>query len=143
MDHIVALDSGANEIETLLKGTKSMIIRGADIQCVSRYSVSEGDVLYLVNNDNFKKVRAKATVSSVYFSYQLSSEESYEMIIRNQDKLTLPDSLFYKWAGKKYLVLIGLRDIESIHDFPFFINGFKGTEDWYTVPDRMQKAHIR
>jgi hypothetical protein len=37
------------------------------------------------------------------------------MIIRNQDKLVLPDKLFYKWAGKKYLVLIGVRDVEKLH----------------------------
>jgi len=120
MNYLVTLDSEAKEIENLIKGTKSMIIHGANIKCIPYGIVAEGDILYLVNNDNCTEVKAKGVVSSVYNSYKLSVEESYEMIIRNQDKLYLPDDLFYRWAGKKYLVLIELRDVEEVQSF--FIN---------------------
>jgi hypothetical protein len=120
MNYLVTLDSEAKEIENLIKGTKSMIIHGANIKCIPYGIVAEGDILYFVNNDNCTEVKAKGVVSSVYNSYRLSVEESYEMIIRNQDKLYLPDDLFYRWAGKKYLVLIELRDVEEVQSF--FIN---------------------
>lgn len=120
MNHIVTLDAGANEIGNLIRGIKSMIIQGADLKCVPYGIVEEGDILYFVNNDRQDEVKAKGVVSTVYNSYPLSVEESYEMIIRHQDKLILPDDLFYKWAGKKYLVLIWLRDVEEVR--PFFIN---------------------
>jgi hypothetical protein len=120
MNYIVILDSGSKEIENLLMGTKSMIIHGANVECIPYGIVAEGDILYFVNNDNCNEVKAKGVVSSVYNSYRLSVEESFEMIIRNQDKLCLPDDQFYRWAGKKYLVLIELRDVEALQ--PFFIN---------------------
>ncbi len=124
MDYIVTLDAGANEIENLLSGTKSMIIRGADEKCIPYGIVHEGDILYFTYNNNCNSIRAKAIVSSVYNSCQLSEEESYEMIIRNQEKLSLPDDLFYKWAGKKYLILIGLKEVKEIETgFPSVSHG--------------------
>ena len=133
MNHIVTLDSQANEIENLIHGTKSMIIHGADEKCIPYGIVEEGDVLYFVTSENHAKVKAKAVVSSVYNSYQLSETESYEMIIRNQDKLFLPDDLFYKWAGKKYLVLIGLRDVEEVQPFHIFRNSRSYKDAWVSV----------
>ncbi len=87
--------------------------------------VAEGDVLYFVNDNNPAEIKAKGIVSSVYNSYQLSVAESFEMIIRNQDKLRLPDDLFYKMAGKRYLVLIGLRDVEEVQSL--LINSFSNS----------------
>jgi hypothetical protein len=114
MNHVVILDAVANEIEDLLRGDKSMICRGADVINIPYGIVEVGDVLYFVNNNDHTVIKAKGVVSSVYNSCRLSPEESYEMIIRNQDKLRLPDDLFYKWAGKKYLLLIGVRDVQEI-----------------------------
>jgi hypothetical protein len=133
MDHIVTLNSEAHEIENLLQGTKSMIIHGSDVKCYPYGLVSEGDVLYFVSSNRSSEVKAKAVASSVYNSCLLSVEESFEMIIRNQDKLVLPDDLFYNYAGKKYLVLIGLSNIEKVK--PFRINRItsKKKDEWYTV----------
>jgi len=122
MDHIVTLDSEAKEIENLIKRAKSMIVHASDIKCIPYGMVAEGDVLYFVNDNNPAEIKAKGIVSSVYNSYQLSVAESFEMIIRNQDKLRLPDDLFYKIAGKRYLVLIGLRDVEEVQSL--LINSF-------------------
>lgn len=133
MDHIVSLDSGAQEIENLINGAKTMIIRGADIKCVPYGMVAEGDILYFVTVDNCSEIRARAVVLSVYNSYQLSSEESFEMIIRNQDRLILPDDQFYKWAGKKYLVLIGIRDAEEVQSFQIDRSITSNAEGWYTA----------
>jgi hypothetical protein len=114
MDHIVTLDSEAKEIENLITGSKSMIVHASDVKCIPYGLVAVGDVLYFVDDNNPAEIKAKGFVSSVYNSYKLSVAESFEMIIRNQDKLRLPDDLFYKMAGKRYLVLIGLRDVEEV-----------------------------
>ena len=130
MNYIVTLDSKAKEIENLLTGTKSMIIHGADIKCGPYGKVAEGDILYFVTNDHRTEVKARGFVSSIYNSYPLTEAESYELIIRNQDKLALPDDLFYKWAGKKYLVLIGLRDVEEVRPFLIDRSNLLSKEEW-------------
>ena len=94
MDHIVFLDAKSNEIENLVKGNKSMIIRGASGRKVPYGMVKEGDILYFINNNGEERIRARGEVISVYDSEKLSVEESFETIIRNQDKLQLPDRIF-------------------------------------------------
>jgi len=130
MDHIVYLDAKAKEIENLVLGNKSMILRGASAKEIPYGLVNEGDILYFINDNGEEEVKAMAIVSSVFNSEKLSNEESFETIIRNQDKLQLPDMLFEKLAGKQYLVLIGLDKIREVK--PFQIENRNSTKigDW-------------
>lgn len=133
MDHIVCLDAEAKELENLIMGSKSMIIRGATIKKTPYNQVNKGDSLYFIKNNGDLEVKARGTVSSVICSDKLSVEESFETIIRNQDKLQLPDNMFSEIAGKSYLVLIGLNDIQEVT--PFFIDRsyYSKRDDWIAV----------
>jgi hypothetical protein len=130
MDHIVVLDSASHELEDLLNGTKSMILRGADEIKIPYGKITRDDTLYFVNSDNRYVVEAKAIVSSAYSSCRLSVEESFELIIRNQNKLVLPDPLFYRWAGKKFITLVEVRNIQSVKPFRLNRGTFSGSVDW-------------
>jgi hypothetical protein len=63
----------------------------------------------------------------------LTEEESYGIIIRNQDRLQLPDNQFESIAGKRYLVLIGLANIERLIPFRFDSSSFVNSVDWIPV----------
>jgi hypothetical protein len=133
MDHVVYLDARSKELDNLIQGNKSMIIRGAAGRKIPHGRVSEGDVLYFINNNGEGRVKAKGVVTSVLNSDKLSVEESFETIIRHQDKLQLPDGLFERWAGKRYLVLIGIDDIQEIEPFRIDKSAFANTDDWIPV----------
>jgi hypothetical protein len=133
MDHVVCLDADSKEIENLINGNKSMIIHGADSIKPPHGLVNEGDVLYFIDDKRDGEVKAKGVVSLVFNSDQLSVEESFRTIIMHQDKLQLPDLQFDKWAGKKYLVLIGLADIEEVEPFHINESNYSKTDDWLTV----------
>lgn len=133
MDHVVYLDGKAQELDNLVKGNKSMIIRGAAGRKFPYGKVYEGDVLYFINNIGETDVKAMGIVSSVLNSDQLSVEESFETIIRHQDKLQLPDKQFEKLAGKRYLVLVGLKDIKKVTPFRIDKRNFRNTDDWMPV----------
>lgn len=130
MDHVVFLDYKSKELESLIKGLKSMIVCGANAIGFPSGGVNEGDVLYFINNNGEREVRASGVVSNVSYHNKLSKEESFETIIRHQDKLQLPDRQFYKWAGKSSLVLVDLDDIHEIEPLqiieynPTNINGW-------------------
>ena len=133
MDHVVCLDAGAKELENLINGNKSMIIRGSDERDLPYRSVNEGDILYFMCCIGYGEVKARGIVSSVYNSERLSVEASFETIIRNQDKLQLPDAQFERMAGKKYIVLIGIEEIEVIEPIRIDIARFTSQDDWLQV----------
>jgi hypothetical protein len=135
MDHVVCLDAGASELENLFNGNKSMILRGADVRDLPYGSVNKGDTLYFINSTCEGEVKARCSVSSVFKSEKLTMEESFETIIRHQDKLQLPDNLFERWAGKRYLVLIGIYDIEEVEPFRIDKSRFSCPDDWLPVGD--------
>jgi hypothetical protein len=133
MDHIVYVDTRAREMEDLVMGIKSMIIRGASGRKLPHGRVNEGDILYFVNNNGECEVKARGVVSSVLNTEKLTVEESFETIIRHQDKLQLPDKQFEKIAGKRYLVLIGLNEIEEVKPFRIDKTSFINMDDWIPV----------
>ena len=133
MDHVVYLDTKAKELENLVMGNKSMIVRGAAGRKIPHGRVNVGDVLYFINKNGEGKIKARGVVSSVFNSDKLSVEESFETIIKNQDKLQLPDKQFEKLAGKRYLVLIGLENIEMIEPFMLNKSIFANMDDWIPV----------
>ena len=133
MDHIVYLDAKAGEMENLLLGNKSMIIRGAAGRKLPHGRVRAGDTLYFVNNNCDGQIRARGVVATVFCSGMLTKEESFKTIIMNQDKLQLPDTQFEKIAGKRYLVLIGLEKLERIEPFRFDRKCFSKMDDWIPV----------
>ncbi len=135
MDHVVCLDAIASELENLVNGNKSMILRSSDAMVLPYGSVHKGDILYFINSDGDGEVKARGIVSYVFNSGKLSVEESFETIIRNQDKLQLPDKQFEKWAGKRYLVLIGVDDIEVIEPIIIDLTRFTFSPDWLKVED--------
>ena len=133
MDHIVYLDSKSREMESLLLGNKSMLVRGASGRKVPHGRVSEGDTLYFVNNNCEGEIRARGVVATVFCSETLTEEESFKTIIMHQDKLQLPDNQFEKIAGKRYLILIGLEKVEKIEPFRFDRSSFTNMDDWIPV----------
>lgn len=133
MDHIVYLDANAKELELLLSGKKQMIIRGATGRKLPYGRVNLQDKLYFINNNAEGMARARATVKSVLNSDQLTEEESAKLIDHNQDKLRLTPKQYKRWAGKRYLVLIEVSNVESIEPFGIDKSEFGNMDDWLLV----------
>ncbi len=133
MDHVVYLDTKANELENLLTGKKSMIIRGAAGRKMPYGRVNDGDVLYFIKNNAEGTVTAKGIVSSVFNSEKMSKEESTSLVKKNQDKLQLTDKQGQRWAGKKYLILIEVKKVEEIKSFPIDKSDYGNMDDWLLV----------
>lgn len=133
MDHVVYLDTKANELEKLINGSKSMIIRGATGRKLPYGRVNEGDILFFINNNSEGVVKAKAIVGSVFNSNKMSTEESVTLVEKHQDKLNLSESQFKKWAGKRYIVLIGLKKIEEVKPFAIDKSNYGNMDDWLPV----------
>jgi len=87
MDHVVYLDAKAKDMENLLGGNKTMIIRGAAGRKMPYGRVDSGDVLYFINNNAEGVVKARAKVKGVINSDKMTKEESVALVEEHQDKV--------------------------------------------------------
>jgi hypothetical protein len=133
MDHVVYLDKKADEMSRLLSGEKRMIIRGAAGRKLPYGRVSSGDRLYFLNNDGEGLVRARAVVESVLNSEKMTEQQSVGLVQDHQDQLQLTDRQFKRWAGKRYLVLISLRNVETVSPFEIDKSNYGNMDDWLPV----------
>ena len=131
MDHIVYCDKKAKELSRLLSGEQTMVIRGAAGRKLPHGRVAIGDNVYLIENDGSGIIRAKGIVSSAFHSDKLSLEECEKVIEENMDKLKLTEAQKKRWIGKRYLCLIGFKDIHEIEPFSYVRE--KNMDDWIIV----------
>lgn len=133
MDHVVYVDAKAQELDRLLRGEKTMLIRAATGRKLPHGRVHAGDVLYLINNNGDGLVRARATVSAAYHSPLLPPEESAAQVDAHQAQLQLTEAQRQRWAGKRYLVLITLGPVEALEPFAIDRSAYGNMDDWLPV----------
>ncbi len=133
MDHVVYLDTKAKELEKLLQGEKSMIIRGAAGRKMPYGRVNENDMLYFIQNNGEGLVRAAARVKRAIHSPKMNREESEQLVADYQPRLNLTAAQMKRWSGKRYLVLIELQDVQPLEPFAVNRSDFGNMDDWLPV----------
>ncbi|MHA1984123.1 MAG: hypothetical protein ACW967_07190 [Candidatus Hodarchaeales archaeon] len=135
MDHVVYVDAKAKarDMEEILANKRTMIIRGASGRKLPYGRVNKGDILYLIRNNGEGLVKGKCVVDSVLNSEKLAQEESVKLVENNQNSLNLTEIQFKKWAGKRYIVLIGIRDSQKIDGFKIDRSAYSNMDDWLLV----------
>jgi len=135
MDHVVYVDAKAKELTEILNRNKTMIIRGATGRKMPYGRVNQDDRLYLIENDGSGLVRAKTKVAFVFNSEKMTQQESTLLIDQHQDKLQLTPSQYKRWAGKRYLVLIEIDEVEALDPFMIDKRDYENMDDWLPVGD--------
>ena len=142
MDHVVYLDSQAKELESLLSGSKTMIIRGATGRKLPHGRVDEGDTLYFINNNADGRVRAQAEVKRAFHSGKMNEDESRALVMKNQSQLRLTEKQIKRWAGKRYIVLIEVADVKVIQPFAIDKSSYGNMDDWLPV-EKIDSVAVR
>jgi hypothetical protein len=141
MDHVVYLDAQSKELDNLLYGQKTMLIRGATGRKLPHGRVNTGDVLYFINNNAEGVVRARAVVTAAIHSEKMSEDDSISLVEKYQPKLNLTNKQFARWAGKRYLVLIEVANVEAVSPFAIDKSNFGNMDDWLPV-ERIETIRI-
>lgn len=135
MDHVVYLDAKAGELEKLVAGQKSMVVRGAAGRKLPYGRVNLADRLFFIQNNGDGLVRASAVVSGVINSEKLSEEQSRNLLEVNQTKLCLTSDQTRRWAGKRFLVLIEIKNVCTLEPFAIDRSEYGNMDDWLPVGD--------
>ncbi|HAQ37694.1 MAG TPA: hypothetical protein DCX89_02120 [Saprospirales bacterium] len=142
MDNVVYLDYKAKELDNLKSGQKTMIIRGAMGRKLPYGRVNKSDVLYFIENKGDGLVKGKAVVDNVFNSEKLTKEQSVEIVEQNQEQLQLNTGLKKRFAGKRYLVLITIKNFEEIEAFNIDRSEYGNMDDWLPV-ENIDKVKIK
>lgn len=135
MDHVVYVDTKEKDLQKLLDGTRRMIIRGANGRKLPYGRVHPGDRLFFVQNDGTCLSQAWAAVTMVWHSVPLNNEEASQVIEINQDQLQLSPKQVQRWSEKRFLVLIGLGQVNPLTPFVIDRSAFGNMDDWLLVGD--------
>jgi hypothetical protein len=133
MDHVVYVDSKDNELEKLMDGRKTMIIRGAAGRKLPHGRVHAGDVLYFIRNNGEGLVKARASVRQALHSEKLSEADSVKLISENQAALQLGEAQRKRWSGKRFLVLVEVGPVEAVEPFAIDRSAYGNMDDWLPV----------
>ena len=135
MQHVVYTEAKASELEKLLSGEKTMIIRSSSDRQVPYDKVKIGETMFFLRNNGEGLIRAKATVSSAIFSEKLIKVKSIELINKHQEQLQLSDEQIKRWGGKRYVVIIGVEKVIRLSPFDINKTKFGNMDDWILIKD--------
>lgn len=133
MDHIVYVDAKSGEMEQLLNGEKTMIVRGAAGRKIPYDRIESGDRLFFTRNNGEGLILASAFAKQVTQFGPLSRELSFEILEKHQSMLNLSTVQFNRWGGKRYLVLIEIDSLQEVQPFKFNRSAFNNMDDWLPV----------
>jgi hypothetical protein len=115
MNYLVFLDARAGELEKILSGVKSMIVKEFDPAWPDSQLVRPGDSLYFLRNNDECAVRVKAVVVRVLPPSNGSDEDLSHILKELQPRLQLTEDQFNYWSAKQRVLLV---EFDSAHKIP-------------------------
>ena len=114
MNHLVFLDAQACELEKILSGVKTMLVREFDPSITPAHPVLAGDSLYFLRSRNESTLRVKATVMRV-LPITTNMDEGISLNLKEmQSKLQLTESQFNIWSRMKQALLVEFAAAQKI-----------------------------
>lgn len=133
MVHLVYCDNtgkkGEKELDKILNGTKTMVLRGAAGRKIPHSRVFEGETLYFMEKGSML-ISAKAIVTQVENYVKLKEEEINEIMEKNQSLLQFTEKQKLRWH-KKCLCLVAFDHVEAIDPLSFDHQG--NMDDWLII----------
>jgi len=114
MNHLVFLDARAGELEKILSGVKTMLVKEFDPAQTNAHSVNPGDSLYFLREQDECTVRVKATVVRVLYFTNTDEEDLPHTLKEMQPRLQFTEDQYNFWSGKQPLLLVEIEAAQKI-----------------------------
>jgi hypothetical protein len=118
MNFLVFLNTQAGELEKILSGTKSMLLKEFDPAGAGDQAINPGDSLYFLRDDGDCDLRVKATVIRVLTFLNQKDDELSHLVKEMQPKLQLTEDQYNEWLVKGHAVLVEFgcaQKIDMVH----------------------------
>jgi hypothetical protein len=130
MNHLVFLDAQAGELEKILSGVKTMIVKGLDPTQATAHPIHPGDSLYFLRNQDDCALRVKATVVRVLFFTNRLDEDLSHTLKEMQPRLQFTEDQYNHWAVKQQALLVEFGSAQKIGVIHIAAKKIADRSDW-------------
>jgi hypothetical protein len=134
MNHLVLLDTRAGELEKILSGTKSMVVKAFE-PARTAGQVNPGDSLYFLRNKDDYSVRMKATVIRVLPFINDVDEDPSHILKEMQPRLQLTEDQYNYWSTQKQVLLVEFDCAHKISVIRIAPDKITARSDWIAFED--------
>jgi hypothetical protein len=128
MNHLVVLDAHAGELEKILSGVKTMLVK--EVDPTTACPLCPGDSLYFLRSKDECALRGKATVVRVLFFTGSSNEDLSQPLKEMQPRLQLTEDQYNHWSSKKGIALVEFEAAHKIDVIQVASNKITERSDW-------------
>ncbi len=115
MNHLVYLDTRAGELEKILSGVKTMLVKEFDPAQTTMHPLNPGDSLYFLRDNAEYTVRVQATVVCVMFITNRLDQDLSHTLKEMQPRLQLTEDQYNHWSAVEAVLLV---EFEAAHKIP-------------------------
>lgn len=130
MNYLVFLDAQAGELEKILRGVKSMLVKELDLTQTTAQSIHPGDSLYFLRDKDDCAVRVKAIVVRILFIPNRLDEDLSHTLKEMQPRLQLTEDQYNYWVAKQQALLIEFGSAQKIGMVQISPNLIIDRSDW-------------
>ncbi len=135
MNHLVFLDAQAGELEKILSGIQSMVVKEFDPARSAGQAVRPGDNLYFLRNKDECIVRVKATVTRVLFFTNNLDEEISHTLKEMQPRLQFTEEQYNHWSAKKQVLLVEFEHAQKMSEIQVAMDKIMDEPGWISFED--------
>jgi len=130
MNHLVFLDEQAGELEKILSGIKSMVVKECDPAKPVAHPVSQGDNLFFLRKKDEHALRVKATVVRVLPITNALDEDLSQSLKEMQPRLQLTEDQYNFWSARNQVLLVEFDSAHKIGVIQIASNKLTDRSDW-------------
>jgi len=130
MNHLVLLEAGTGELESILRGVKTMLIGEHDPARPSACPVTPGDSLYFLRDTDDGAVRVRATVARVLPLTSTTDQDLSQTLKEMQPRLQLTEYQYNYWSAKRQALLVEFENARKIDVIRIASNRIPDRSDW-------------
>jgi len=135
MNHLVFLDSNAGELEKILSGGKTKLLKEFDPAQTTAHPINPGDSLYFLRDKDDCALRVKATVVRVLFFTNRLDEDLSHTLKEMQTRLQLTEEQYNDWAAKQQVLLVEFGSAHKIGVIHVAPDKITDRSDWIAFED--------
>jgi hypothetical protein len=135
MNHLVFLDARAGELEKILSGVKTMLLKKFDPTQTTAHPVNPGDSLYFLRDRDECALRVKATVTRVLFVTNNPDKDLSHTLKEMQPRLQLTEDQYNTWSAKRQVLLVEFDSAHKIEVIRVASNRIPDRSDWIVFED--------